>query len=404
MSKEKKPINANTKRFLYIVIGGTLLASIAIVTIATIGKNKNEKSVGSASITQLVPRASQEQSKPSPAALERLERVQTEEAKAAKAAGQTYIPENYLGSPEEVRLAIESGELEEKVTPSYQHYQESSENFSRQQRVSVGTGQGETEGLGSLESGVLNQLEGILANMSPATVTTVQIMDYVPNRHDDTQALESTQTQGAEQQPNPLIGADEILAAVLVTPIDTYVTQFAMAEIVGGEFNGAQLRGQVLPMTGSGDVEDVGIRFTSLRFNGRHYGIDAIALNETTATDAMDGKVDRRYFSRYVMPILVAGLSGASTYFTARGTQAETVMRGGGIDQDGNVFYNDVLVERERASKQDATNQGIGRAIESAGSIAQREVSRAASRPQRVKMAAYTPIGLIFNQPVFENN
>ena len=403
MSKPKKnPLNSTTKRFLYIVIGVTAFASIAIVTIATVGKQEQTEQQGSASIgSGLIPSGSGD-AKPSPATLERLERVQNEEAKAAKTAGRTYIPENYLGSPEEVREALDRGELEERVRPSYEHYQQSSDNFTRNQRVSVQQQGAATHqaGLGSLEDGILRQMDAVVRNMQPATVSSIAISDFGVKEAREA-ALARAQEAPIEQNSleevgKPLISADEILAATLITPIDTYITNFTLAEVAGGPFNGAQLRGSVVPMTNSGDVEDVGIRFTSMTHNGVHYSIDAIALNEKTATDAMNGDVDRRYFSRVVMPILVAGLSGASTYFTARGTPSESVMRGEG--SSGNI-----VVERERANREDAKNQGIGAATDKATSIIEQRVDRQAARPQRVTLPAYAPIGLIFNQPVYAN-
>lgn len=402
MSKAKTPLNANTKRFLYVVVGGTLVATSAIIAIATMGNNKQVQETGSASIGNVTPRTGvgQGEAMPSPAMLERLERVHQEESRAAQVAGTSYIPENYLGSPEAVRQAIDSGELEERVTPSYQHHQQATNNLTRSQSVSVSS-TGGTQGLGPLQDGVMRQMELLVRSLAPATVTTVSISDFGVKDAREREAQQALTAQQAGAPVNaaqgaPLIQADEILNALLVTPIDTYVTRFALAEIQGGPFNGAQVRGEIQLMSASGDVEDVGIRFTSMIHNGIYYPISAIALNEKTATDAMDASVDRRYLSRYVMPVIFAGLSGASTYFTVKGTPSESVLRGEGS-------YNDIVVARERADRQDALNQGYGDALDRGRELGEREVDRQASRPQQVTLPALTPIGLIFNQPVFSN-
>lgn len=196
-----------------------------------------------------------------------------------------------------------------------------------------------------------------------------------------------------------LVGGDEIVAAILTTPIDTDRTNFVMAEISAGRLKGATLRGNVRPMNMSGDIEDVGIQFTSMRLpDGRFYQIDALALNEQTATDAMEGRVDRRVFSRTVMPILMAGLSGVSTYFTVRGTPSTSVATG--VDTTGTGA---IIVDQERASRRDARDQGIGDAIDKTVEKADRAVARAESRPNQVTVDAFTPIGVIFNQPVYQN-
>ena len=399
MSKSKNPINASGKRFLYIILGVTAVASLLVVALATIGDDSDGGGGdGSASITNLVPRSTEGDATPSQAALERLERVQREEADAAKIAGKTYIPENYLGSPRDIRESISSGELDERVIPSYQHYQESQDNFTRQQSVSLNEGTQE-QGIDpfiALESGVMNQVQGIMANLGPATVDVISISEWRPREEVSAgDGSSGGQEGGGAGRPEGelLIQADDILTAVILTPIDTYTTQFVLAEIVGGDFNGAQLRGNVVPMTASGDVEDVGVRFTSMSLDGRFYPINAIALNENTATDAMDGNVDRRVFSRYVMPIFSASLSGVAKYFTARGTVGESLLRGGG--------YDDVVVERRQADREDAKNQAIGEMADKTVQLAQDSIDREAARPQRITMAAGTPIGLIFNAPVF---
>jgi hypothetical protein len=236
--------------------------------------------------------------------------------------------------------------------------------------------------------------------MAPATVQTVKLMD--PAKEDagtgkapGASSSSSGRATAAERtvDQDELVGADEILPATLRTPIDTYKSQLVLVRIEGGALEGAELRGQVVPMKASGDVEDVGMRFTSMRFKGQYYEIDAIALNEQTATDAMNGDVDRRIFDRFVMPVLMAGLSGASTYFTAVGTPSTSVATGVGDAA--------VIVDQERASREDAKNQGIGGAIDKGVQIGERAIDRAAAKPNRVTLERDLALGIMFNAPVY---
>lgn len=390
MSKVRRKLDSSAKRILLILIGVTVIASLAVVSIAMLGKKKEREIQGAARMDRLVPTASNEKGvEPSPATVAKLNRVHVEEAEAAKVKGQSYIPEVYMGSPQEIREAIDSGELPERVTPSYEHYQQSNQRSNQSQQVS--------QDRALLDDGLLKQLDGILAQQNkPATSGSIKIA-YEPNVQGSQNQAATGGSNSEERDPEVLITADTILSATLLTPIDTYKTRFTLAEIVGGPFNGAQLRGEVIPLTASGEVEDVGVKFTSMNHNGNYYRIDAIALNESTATDAMDGTVDKRIFSRFVMPIFAATFSGAGTYFTARGTPNESILR------DSDLTADAIVVERERATKEDAKYQAYGDAIKKGSQIAERAIDREAARPQRIHLEANTPIGLIFNAPVTAN-
>lgn len=397
MSKAKKgkvakAVGGGGKKLLLILGGITFLASFLVVYLVTLGKSQNTEASARAQIN-LQPSArgssGSDEVQPSEAIMERIRRVQEEEAKAAQIRGHSYIPETYLGTPEQIREALDSGELEERITPSYQHYQQASGQAVHDQSL---------DGLGAaMEEAVLNQVSFIIAQQNtPATVTPVTIT-YKPR--EPVQGVIDEQANTLEgsanaKQRSMIINADEIMNAILLTPIDTYKTNFALAEIVGGPFNGAMLRGEVMPMTGSGDVEDVGIRFSSMSLGEVYYPIDAIALNESTATDAMDGKVDRRIFSRYVMPIVAATFSGVGAYFTARGDTGQEYLQ----DTDG----NSVVISKEKANKREARYQAYGDAVDKTAQLVGNAIEREARRPQRVYVAKGTPIGVIFNAPVYQ--
>lgn len=383
MSKKSKKMDPGTKRLLVILIGGTFAASAAVVGIVMLGQKEPQVVQGQANLGSLRVDVIDTNATPSPSMKARIERVQAEEAEAARIRGRSYIPEVYLGSPQEVKAAVKTGDLPERVVPSYQHYQQSQQQTTQAQQVG-----GSTVLLGDA---LLGQLEGILSNQGRAASSGSIQVNYKPTVVEAGAGADGATSEQAANK-NVLIQADEILSAVLLTPIDTYKTNFVLAEVVGGKFNGAQLRGSVKLMSASGEVEDVGVQFTSLSLNGDFYPINAIALNESTATDAMDGKVDRRVFSRYVMPIIASTFSGVGTYFTVRGEPSTSLL----TDVSGEA----VVVDKERASKEDALYQAYGKSIDKSADLATRAIDREASRPQRIFLDKNTPIGLIFNAPV----
>lgn len=387
---EKKPLDKGLIRTIKIV-GGLLLGSVIVVGgLMWLNSSKEGSAPPPSTLGRVIPPGEGAVTDISPAAKERLARVQESEAEAARRAGRSYVPDAVLGQPSPVAQPADNIPPPSAPTQgSYAQYQQN------QQRV---TRQGSE--LGELEKGLLTQLTAMVNGMAPATVQTVKLMD--PAKEDagtgkapGASSSSSGRATAAERavDQDELVGADEILPATLRTPIDTYKSQLVLVRIEGGALEGAELRGQVVPMKASGDVEDVGMRFTSMRFKGQYYEIDAIALNEQTATDAMNGDVDRRIFDRFVMPVLMAGLSGASTYFTAVGTPSTSVATGVGDAA--------VIVDQERASREDAKNQGIGGAIDKGVQIGERAIDRAAAKPNRVTLERDLALGIMFNAPVY---
>jgi intracellular multiplication protein IcmE len=197
-----------------------------------------------------------------------------------------------------------------------------------------------------------------------------------------------------------LVAGLEILPGQLASPVDTDKTKYISVYIVGGKLDGAFLTGEAVL---SAQGEDVSAHMTAMNLKGRSYKIDAVLLNEQSASDALNADIDHRPFSRFVMPVLVAGLAGASTYFTARGTTATTYIPGtvvvGGTTVNGNA-----VVQAPSPSASQAMDQGIGKGIEKSVQLAERETQRYANRPNRGTLDARTAIGVLFRRPVMAND
>lgn len=435
MSKAKtkvsrNPIDAGSKRTLkylaIILVGATAVTSYFMYRSSQKGKEIQQTS----NIGKVVTSAEKGESQLSPATRQMLARVHDEEARQAQREGRSYIPEMIFGEPIPV-----NGKEEEAPAPLQPTFVPGQQAASQPERPPQNRyastayrpqGQSPYEEdrkaqLQMIEQGLAGQI-GMIANAMQAAPTPVPVVlnfSEERQRQKIQQAAYEAEMEklrlaqggalpGQSGEPaqagqpvnrsvgTELVGGDEIVAAMTTTPIDTDTTTFVLAEIVGGKLNGAQLRGEVVPMDISGDIEDVGLRFTSMRHNGVHYRIDAIGLNESTATNALDGRVDRKTFSRVVMPIMMAGLTGVSQYFTVRGTPKSSVAT--------NTTGDTIVVGQDRASKEDAKNQGIGEAVRKAVQTGDNMVNRAAARPSQVTLPANTPIGVMFNAPVIRIN
>lgn len=396
MASEKKPIDKGFLRSVKIIGGAAGVGLLVVGAFAFMGGGDNASSAPASNVGKIVPQATGEVQSISPAALKQLERVQREEAEAARRAGRSYIPDSTLGPP--TPITTQAPPTPPAPAPVSGPPQTSYGQYQQNQRRATQR----NEDFAAIEAGLTRQIAALAASMQPASAVDVVIKDMSNDQPGaaagGARGAGATGAPAGNKDMGPLlVGGDEIVPGLILTPIDTYKTTFVLAEISGGPLAGAQLRGKVVPMTQSGDVEDVGLQFTSMRLNNKWYSINAIALNEQTANDAMDGSVDRRTFSRFVMPVLMAGLSGVSTYFTARGTPATSVATDVGSDSS-------VIVNQDRANREDAKNQGIGDAIDKAVQTSDRMVQKEANRPMRVTVDSLTPIGIMFNAPVYEGD
>lgn len=392
----KKPLDAGLKRTFKIIGAALGLGVVAITAVSFMGDGDDTQQEATRSNVGRVPsgiRVDDPQLSESTRA--RLERVERAEAQQAREAGHSYIPQIMITGGEPITIDVP---VVETPPPSAAPPPRRASNDFSAQRDRI------EQSAPAIPPGLERQLAAIITGMAPATVQDVQIMTVAASpattANTTNVGVGASDDQNATPAADPrmIINADEIIAAQLLTPIDTYRSTFVLAEVAGGKLNGAQLRGQVIPMNFSGDVEDVGIRFTSMNWNGKHFAINAIALSEQDSTDALNGKVDRRIFHRQVMPILMAGLSGMSTYFTALGTPATSVATGVSAGDSA------IVVDQDKATREEARQQGIGDAIDKAVQQAQTAVDKERSRPNQVTLPPYTPIGVIFNAPVMANS
>lgn len=386
----KKPLDAGLKRTFKIVGAALGLGAVTIAAFSFMGGGSDsDKETLRSDVGRAPSGVRVNDPQLSEATRARLERVELAEARQARETGHSYIPEIIISGGEPITIEAPAAPVappESAPAPT-----RASNNISAQRdRVSGQQGQNQ-----EFPPGFQRQLVAMMTGMEPASAQNIAIQ-ITPTPQATTNAEATNVIEGNNPLTNErmILNADEIIAAQVLTPIDTYRSTFVLAEVTGGKLNGAQLRGQVVPMNFSGDVEDVGIRFTSMNWNGQYFTINAIALSEQDSTDALNGKVDRRIFHRQVMPILMAGLSGMSTYFTALGTPATSVATGVSAGDSA------IIVDQNKATREEAKQQGIGDAIDKAVQQAESEVNKQRSRPNQVTLPAYAPIGVIFNSPV----
>lgn len=134
-----------------------------------------------------------------------------------------------------------------------------------------------------------------------------------------TAAPAAAQQTPADTSPTLPVTFLEPYGAVLLSPIDTDKPGLVRARVTTGPAKGLVMAGQA---TRKGDY--VNVTFTGGVLNGVSYSFTAYAMDTQTADSYLEGKVDRKYFARYGLPIILAAVNAAGQ--VAANTGSTTVV------------------------------------------------------------------------------
>lgn len=410
-SKERtrRPLDAGAKRNLLIIGGAVGVGIVVVLGVALVANKAKQKPESTADVRAIAAPAGSKRNRDvdelSPAMKQRIAYVQQDEAQAAHREGRMYLGDTAdLGPKQPV-----GGKTPDPTQPGqgpgatpYQQYGARSAQLTGQASPGVAGDSRQTDIDQHIQKGLERQLATIVNSMAPAKGVAVAIakVEKTTTAAAAADGDPATSAAAAAAKGTQIVAGLEIFPGQLASPVDTDKTKYISAYIVGGKLDGAFLTGEAVL---SAQGEDVSAHMTSMNWNGKSYKVDAVLLNEQTASDALNADIDHRPFSRFVMPVLVAGLAGASTYFTARGTTSTSYVPGtvvvGGTTVNGNA-----VVQQPSPSASQALDQGIGKGIEKSMQLADRETQRYANRPNRGTLDSRTPIGVLFRQPVMATN
>ncbi len=188
----------------------------------------------------------------------------------------------------------------------------------------------------------------------------------------------------AHTTPQKLLEEFVPIPAILKTEIDTDESSIVSAFIPGGEYAGAEL----FAMGYKRINNTVDLTFTSMKWKGHSYTINAKALDKVSLRSALSGEVNHRYFTRIVVPALALGLGRAGQLFEQADTQTVvtpfgTVVRSQSGPPSGKAVLGTIL----------------GGTAQQAGQVL---VQDAAQVPvKQVIIARNETIGILFLEPVF---
>lgn len=126
--------------------------------------------------------------------------------------------------------------------------------------------------------------------------------------------------------------------------------------------------------------EVIALTFDVMNYNGSGVAVKAVAMDEDTATSALEGEVDRHYFTRWILPLFLDTAAGIGE---AAGRSGTTVTGPDGVSvstQNGLSYASEVKV-------------GVGKGV---AGIAKKIEQEFQGNEKTVKTKAGKSIGIIF--------
>ena len=344
------------------------LGAIAFIVIGAQNKiSAGESRVAKTSITTPAVSVNSKPSDMTPADEARLGRVQGLESDAAKADKNTYIPQELPLKPE----AFKTPEAQTNGPGNGYKY-----GSGEQTTTPAGDPQREAR----IKQGLDLQLAAIIARAEAPPTQSAPPYPVVAAQAPVASASAGGASGGAvsAEMQGELVKALSIAGARLVSPLDTAKSDFTSAEITSGPLAGAYLIGKGR-MVGE---EGVQIIYTRMKFGDVSYPVNVTGLDNRTSSDAMAADVDRKLFSRYVMPVV---FTTGQAYLAAVSRPAQTVV--------GSGFSTTVVTPGASAREAVAAglSAGMGKAAEAVGQ----------SKPSAF-MPIDTSIALLFNDAVLK--
>ena len=361
----KRAVAPGFKRNM-LIIGAVALGAIVILAVILMRSGSSKQASATGSNLEMGMGQAARADNMSPEMKRKLEAKQREEAAAAADRNKSYVPPDAPAVMQPV------------AGPGQSEYALGSAPVTKYARSSS------TEADARRREGLTRQLAALVDPPSDGGVRQ-SIRASAPAAGASAAAVDSRAAASAPgANRRVLIPGLEIVAAVLSSElkIPAGSSGFASARIMNGPAKGGFLVGQARVIG-----EGLQIAFTQLRLGGKVYAVDAIALDENTASSAVSANVDHRVLQRYVFPVVLAAAQG---FYTALAQTGSTVV---------NVDLGTAGIATPAPTEEQARAAGIASAM----NIAQAEVQRAAAAPIIVSREMSYPVGLLFRAPVYED-
>ncbi len=275
------------------------------------------------------------------------------------------------------------------------------QNQMQQQGTALPGANPGAEAIDQLSKAMQAQMQTILDTQKPQAVKNEKIADLKYLKDMEKQAKEEALQDiedakeikeqlaelNGETDPEELIAeiiqpAGTIEYAQLITEANTDAPGPVLAEIMSGPLKGSRILG-----TFAKQEDFLVLNFSTVVIDGVSTSAQAIALDPQTANPGIVTEIDRRYFSRIILPAAAAFVEGLGSAM-AKSSSTTVTIKGETVAQDTEDLD---------------TDQEIAKGIEEAASKTSELIDEKAGKIRPlIKVHAGTPIALLFTQPVIE--
>ena len=245
------------------------------------------------------------------------------------------------------------------------------------------------EAIQMLSDSMAQQMSSILETKEMMSLNSTKLTDVdfleVLREAEEEAMLEAEELSDDDMLDEEIVGevllpAGEILYAQLLTEANTDAPGPVLAQILSGPLKGSRILGSF-----EEQEELLTLNFETVVYEEESLSVDAVALDPATTLPAMATEVDHRYFKRIILPAAAAfveGLAGAIGE-----TTTVTVVTDGGTVVD--------------AQEEPDSEQEVALGIEEAGQELGEILDEIADDTEvMIRIAAGTPIGILFLEPV----
>lgn len=216
--------------------------------------------------------------------------------------------------------------------------------------------------------------EAYLANIRQQQQQQIQVQQQ--------QQIQIQQQQAAQIQPEIIIPAGKIEYGQMILEANTDAPGPVLAQIASGPLRGSRLIGNFQTQRNF-----LTLQFSQVIVNDQSVAIQAIAINPETSTPGIVTEIDRRYFSRVVLPTAASFVEGFGQAVAESGTTTVTVDGGAAVESQNDLDTREELFAA-------AANAGA-----ELGDLIDEEASQI---EPLLRIEPGTPIALLFLSPVID--
>lgn len=311
--------------------------------------------------------------------------------------GSSAIP-TPIDSPKVLLGVAESEVGGEDPLVRWKRLQEERIRLEREQEQYVSQAQADPERVNrvnGLQQAMMNQINNIMGQQTIDPMQNLKVLDLATLEQN---AAQLASQQGlaagatglnsvAEQTPiKVLLPAGEVVYSQLLLEANSDIPGPIVALIVSGPFNGSRVLG-----TFKKEEEYLIMQFNTLvSKEGHSVPINAVAVNPDTTLTGLATDVDHRYWQRIVIPAAVSFIRGMGDAIAETGSTTVTVGAGDAtVSQDS----SDLDTEQELAKATSEAADKVGEVLDEEADV---EIL--------VRVKAGTPMGLLFVEPVTDQD